>query len=185
MRRLQQAGLILPVAVNLSARNLQDALLLTTVSDLLVAYQVPPSWLTLEITESAIMGDPAGALVLLTRLSNLGVHIEIDDFGTGYSSLAYLKRLPVNGLKVDRTFVQHLEEDPNDEAIVAATVDLAHNLGLHVVAEGVESPEALQRLDDLGCDVAQGYYFSRPPTCGIPSAGCRKIYRRANRCKPA
>lgn len=158
------AGIDLAVAVNLSARNVHEPSLPTIVGDLLVQYQVPPGWLTLEITESAMVEDPSGALVTLTRLSNLGIQLEIDDFGTGYSSLGYLKRLPVRGLKVDRTFVQHLVEDPNDAAIVASTVGLAHSLGLHVVAEGVESLEALEALGLMGCDVVQGYYLSRPLT---------------------
>ena len=155
-------GLNLGVSVNISARNLQDAALPTMVSDLLERYRVPPSLLTLEITESTIMDDPAGALAMLTRLSDMGIHLEIDDFGTGYSSLGYLKRLPVDGLKVDKAFVLHLVEDARDEAIVTSTITLAHSLGLHVVAEGVETAAALTRLKDLGCDVAQGYYLSRP-----------------------
>ena len=158
----RRAGLALPVSVNISARNLHDGTLPTAVSDLLVAYQVPPAWLTLEITESAIMDDPGGSRAMLTQFSTMGVKLEIDDFGTGYSSLGYLKRLPVDGLKVDRTFVQHLGMDEDDATIVASTVGLAHNLGLHVVAEGVENQTALQRLGAMGCDVAQGYHLSRP-----------------------
>ncbi len=155
-------GLNLGISVNISARNLHDVALPTMVSDLLERNQVSPSLLTLEITESTIMDDPARALMMLTQLSTMGIRLEIDDFGTGYSSLGYLKRLPVDGLKVDKTFVLHLVEDARDEAIVTSTITLAHSLGLHVVAEGVETAEALARLTELGCDVAQGYYLSRP-----------------------
>jgi diguanylate cyclase (GGDEF)-like protein/PAS domain S-box-containing protein len=158
----RRKGIRLPVAVNLSARNLHDALLITATEDLLVDYQVPPDWLTLEVTESAVMEDPTGAMVMLTRLSNLGIRLEIDDFGTGYSSLGYLKKLPVHGLKVDRGFVQHLDTDQGDQAIVASTVALAHTLGHQVVAEGVETAAALDMLSSLGCDTAQGYYIGRP-----------------------
>jgi hypothetical protein len=118
--------------------------------------------LRLELTESAIMGDAARALDVLTRLHRLGVRLSVDDFGAGYSSLAYLKRLPVDELKIDRSFVRSLAEDETDATLVASIIGLGHGLGLTVVAEGMENAEALALLERLGCDVAQGYHVSRP-----------------------
>ncbi len=161
-RDWRRQGLDLGVAVNLSTHSLLDARLPHTIADLLNTYQIPPGKLRLEITESSIMADPARAQEVLTRLSALGVCIAIDDFGTGYSSLAYLKRLPVNELKIDKSFVSHMREDRTDAAIVSSTIGLAHSLGLHVVAEGVEDSETWDLLATLGCDTAQGYYLSRP-----------------------
>jgi EAL domain-containing protein (putative c-di-GMP-specific phosphodiesterase class I) len=108
------------------------------------------------------MADAARAMEVLGRLRDMGVGISIDDFGTGYSSLAYLKRLPVNELKIDKSFVAHMAQDENDAAIVRSTVGLAHDLGLSVVAEGIEDSETWEALAALGCDVAQGYFMSRP-----------------------
>jgi diguanylate cyclase (GGDEF)-like protein len=159
-------GLNLCVGVNLSARNLLDVHLPDTVGELLAKWEVPPSLLELEITESTILADPIRAMHVLSRLSGMGVRLAIDDFGTGYSSLAYLKRLPVDELKIDKSFVQGMEEDENDAVIVRSTIDLGRNLGLRVVAEGVETAEAWRQLAALGCDVAQGYYLSRP----VPAA---------------
>ncbi len=150
------------IAVNLSAYNLQDADLTLEVARLLKKWGVQPWRLVLEITESSMMANPARALATLERLNDLGVQIAIDDFGTGYSSLSYLKRLPVDKLKIDKSFVMHMNEDDNDAMIVRSTIDLAHNLGLEVVAEGVESHEALELLRILDCDAAQGYFISRP-----------------------
>jgi EAL domain-containing protein (putative c-di-GMP-specific phosphodiesterase class I) len=121
-----------------------------------------PERLVLEITESSIMTDPARALEILNRLHALGVQLAIDDFGTGYSSMAYLKSLPVQELKVDRSFVQHLRDSQSDAVIVRSTVDLGHNLGLRVVAEGVEDEATLAELASLGCDSVQGYYLAKP-----------------------
>ena len=118
--------------------------------------------LELEVTESTAMRDPLRTAVQLQQLRQLGVSLSIDDFGTGYSSLAYLKQLPLNNLKLDRSFVMDIERDPNDAAICAATITLAHALGLAVVAEGVETVAQLDYLRDLGCDLVQGYLFSRP-----------------------
>jgi len=115
-----------------------------------------------EITESTIMTDPTHALEILGQLNAMGVQIAIDDFGTGYSSMAHLKTLPVHELKVDRSFVAHMTSNTSDAVIVHTTVDLGRNLGLRVVAEGVEDPQTLQELDALGCDAIQGYYISRP-----------------------
>jgi EAL domain-containing protein (putative c-di-GMP-specific phosphodiesterase class I) len=117
--------------------------------------------LELEITESAIMADPAHALEAMNRLKGLGLCFTLDDFGTGYSSLSYLSKLPVDTIKIDKSFVMNISR-ASDEVIVRLTVDLAHNLGRKVVAEGVETEEILKRLIAMGCDAAQGYYFSKP-----------------------
>jgi EAL domain-containing protein (putative c-di-GMP-specific phosphodiesterase class I) len=142
--------------------NLRDATLPDTIAALLQRYTVPARLLRVELTESAMMADIDLALDVLLRLSALGVRASIDDFGTGYSSLAYLKSLPVDELKIDRSFVQHMANVEADTAIVRSTVTLSHSLGLHVVAEGVEDQETLNLLAVLGCDTAQGYYLSRP-----------------------
>ena len=155
-------GYDLRVSVNLSARNLHDVSLASSVLDSLLKYHVPPNLLTLEITESAIMSDPSSAMIVLSRLSNMGVHLAIDDFGTGYSSLAYLQRLPTRNIKIDKSFVLRLAENANDAAIVKAIIELGHSLGHSVLAEGVEQESALELLSQLGCDFAQGYYFSKP-----------------------
>jgi diguanylate cyclase (GGDEF)-like protein len=158
----RDAGLPLPVAVNLSATNLLDADLPGRVGDLLREYRYEPAMLILEITEDVLMVDPQRAHEVLGRLRALGVGIAIDDYGTGYSSLKYLRTLPVTELKLDRAFVHGMSQDPRDEAIVRTTVDLAHSLGIALVAEGVETPEDWACLVRLGCDVAQGYFLSRP-----------------------
>jgi diguanylate cyclase (GGDEF)-like protein/PAS domain S-box-containing protein len=156
------AGRTLSVAVNLSTRCLLDLTLPDQIAQLLEDTAVAPERLLLEITESAIMTDPTRALEILNRLHALGVQLAIDDFGTGYSSMAYLKSLPVDELKVDRSFVKHLRDNQNDAVIVRSTVDLGHNLGLRVVAEGVEDQATLRELATLGCDSVQGYYLARP-----------------------
>jgi EAL domain-containing protein (putative c-di-GMP-specific phosphodiesterase class I) len=121
-----------------------------------------PRWFTLEITESAILDDPAHAIANMKRLVALGCRLAIDDYGTGYSSLAYLRRLPVHELKIDKTFVSGMARDPSDAVIVRSTVDLAHNMGLAVVAEGVEDETTFEQLRALRCDLVQGYWVSRP-----------------------
>jgi diguanylate cyclase (GGDEF)-like protein len=181
-RTWQLEGLDLCVGVNLSARNLLDVHLPDTVGELLTRWEVPPSLLELEITESTILADPIRAMHVLSRLSGMGVRLAIDDFGTGYSSLAYLKRLPVDELKIDKSFVQGMEEDENDAVIVRSTIDLGRNLGLRVVAEGVETAEAWRRLAALGCDIAQGYYLSRPVPAGELAAWLRAA-RESGRAK--
>ncbi len=150
------------ISVNLSARNLQEAGLVERVAEALQRTGEAPDHLALEITESAIMADPNTAMGVLTRLSQMGVRLSIDDFGTGYSSLAYLKRLPADEIKIDKSFVIGMEADDNDAVIVRSTIDLAHNLGLKVIAEGVENRAVWEKLSALGCDEAQGYYMSRP-----------------------
>jgi EAL domain-containing protein (putative c-di-GMP-specific phosphodiesterase class I) len=148
--------------MNLSVRDLQDPYLADAFAEQLAALQISPRWLELEITESAVMTEPERALEVLSRLSSMGLRIAIDDFGTGYSSLSYLKKLPVNTIKIDKSFVIGMGRDENDAAIVRTSIDLAHNLKLEVVAEGVENEETLKRLSELGCDTAQGHYISRP-----------------------
>jgi diguanylate cyclase (GGDEF)-like protein len=158
----RSSGLDLWVAANLSAANLVDADTPEAIDRLLRRWAVPPGSFRLEITETTAMADPARTRAVLARLDALGVELAIDDFGTGYSSLAYLRRLPVHELKIDRSFVSRMTTDPNDEVIVAATIDLGHNLGLRVVAEGVEDEETLRELVRRGCDLAQGYHFTKP-----------------------
>lgn len=157
-----QLGYSLIVSVNLSVRNLLDERLPKSIEGLLKKYEIPASLLHIEITESMMMSDPNRALRILQQLNDLGIHLAIDDFGTGYSSLAYLKRLPVKTLKIDRSFVMNMLEDKHNQVIVHSTVNLAHNLGLRVVAEGVESDEIMQSLQMIGCDAAQGYFIAKP-----------------------
>jgi EAL domain-containing protein (putative c-di-GMP-specific phosphodiesterase class I) len=168
----------LRVAVNLSVRNLYDIELAPWLNTLLLDRGVDAGLLTLEITESELMDDPLYAMEVLGKLKALGVATSIDDFGTGYSSLAYLKNLPIDELKIDRSFVGSMVDDDSDLTIVRSTIDLSHNLGLDVVAEGVENAETLDRLADLGCDRAQGYHLSRPLT---PSALITWLADPANR----
>lgn len=160
--QLSKQGLSLKLAVNLSTRDLMDPELPHKIGQLIERHQLVPARLVLEITESAIMDDPQRALQTLERLHNLGVKLSIDDFGTGYSSLAYLKRLPVDELKIDQSFVKHMETDLDDAKIVRSTIDLAHNLGLNVVAEGVETAKAWKLLAGLKCDEIQGYFVAKP-----------------------
>ena len=155
-------GRDVPIAVNLSMRDLHDPDLPEAVVGLLRRWQVPPSQLVVEITENGLMADPGRALQTITALRLMGIRIAIDDFGTGYSSLAYLKRLPVDELKIDRSFVRELATDDDDLAIVRSTISLGHDLGLIIVAEGIEDARTLERLRQLGCDVGQGYLIGRP-----------------------
>ncbi len=155
-------GYKVTVAMNLSARNLLNDDIVGDLSNLLEHYQLPGEYLEMEITESMIMADPARAQSVLEKISGLGVQLSVDDFGTGYSSLSYLKRLPVQALKIDGTFIQSMLDDEQDEIIVSSTIQLAHNLGLKVVAEGVETKDGYEKLQSFGCDDAQGYYIARP-----------------------
>jgi len=165
----QRGGLNLTVSVNLSVRCLQDARLPDQIAKLLDASGVAPGRLGLEITESCIMGDPERAMEILTCLNRMELKLSVDDFGTGYSSLAYLKRLPVHELKIDKAFVLGMMRDRHDAAIVRAAVDMGHDLGLVVVAEGVEDQQTWHGLVAIGCDAAQGYYMSRPiPAADLP-----------------
>lgn len=161
-RQWMDAGIELTVAVNLSAYNLEDDRLINQIKTLLTRAKLPAKHLTLEITENAMMANPDRAIDILTQLNDMGIKISVDDFGTGFSSLGYLKRLPVHELKIDKSFVTDMTNDENDEVIVRSTIDLAHNLGLKVVAEGVETQETWELLQMLHCDIAQGYLISKP-----------------------
>jgi EAL domain-containing protein (putative c-di-GMP-specific phosphodiesterase class I) len=158
----RQAGFEIPVAVNLSMRSLQDEHLPNSVAHVLEAANLPPSLLVLEITESTLMQDASRTLAILERLRTTGIRVAIDDFGTGHSSLAYLKRLAVDEVKIDRAFVRDIATDETDRIIVRSTVELAHSLGLRVVAEGVENQITAALLAELGCDQAQGFHMSPP-----------------------
>jgi diguanylate cyclase (GGDEF)-like protein len=155
-------GLDISVAVNLSMQNMLDLRLPNDLARLLTSWRLPAGSLELEITESTIMADHRRATTILSRLSKMGVRLSIDDFGTGYSSLAYLQELPVDAIKIDKSFVMEMHTDPGNATIVQSTVDLGHNLGLEVVAEGVETVESYNTLAKLGCDYAQGYFLSKP-----------------------
>jgi EAL domain-containing protein (putative c-di-GMP-specific phosphodiesterase class I) len=155
-------GQQLSVAVNLSVRNLLDRTLPHEIERLLDAYSLPPQALQLEITESMIMSDPDRALTIVSGLSDLGVRLSVDDYGTGYSSLANLRRLPIDELKIDRSFVTPMLKDESDLIIVRSTINLAHDLGLKIIAEGVEDEPTLEHLAELGCDLAQGFHLSHP-----------------------
>ncbi len=159
---LRTEGLPLGISVNLSARNLHDSELPRQIAQLLRAHAVPAAALTVEVTESAAIADPDAAVGVLRELRALGVGVSIDDFGSGHASIAYLARLPVTELKIDRSFVSCMCESPRDEAIVRTTVDLARHLELHVVAEGIETTAVCERLAEMGCDSGQGYLISRP-----------------------
>lgn len=158
----QQQGMEFQIAVNLSTRALLDPGCPQAIISLLERYQVAPQWLELEITESALITNPEGSLNSLNILSQAGVRLSLDDFGTGYSSLSYLKELPLDTLKIDMSFVRNMSQDHRDEMIVSSTINLAHNLGLSVVAEGVEDAQTLQLLEQLDCDMVQGYFISKP-----------------------
>lgn len=152
----------MPIAINVSARQLRDQDLCAVVRAALHEYDVAPRLLDIEITESAAMQNTDVCIAALKELKALGIHVSLDDFGTGYSSLSYLQRLPVNALKIDRSFIADLATNPDDASIAKAVINMAHNLGLTVVAEGVESEAQLSFLTAHGCDQIQGYYFSRP-----------------------
>jgi diguanylate cyclase (GGDEF)-like protein len=160
--RWRETGLELGMSVNLSARNLHDPELPAQIESLLARHTAPAAALTLEVTESAAMADPAIAVDVLERLRALGVGVSIDDFGSGNASISYLAKLPVGELKIDRSFVTPMCESAREEAIVRTTIDLARHLGLHVVAEGIETPDVCERLAEMGCDTGQGYLISRP-----------------------
>jgi len=152
----------LRVAVNVSGVQFRQPDLLDTIAQALASSGLDPEYLEIEITESVIMQDPSHMIVVLERLSTMGVHVSIDDFGTGYSSLSYLKRFPLDKLKIDRSFIRDVSSDTEDAAITRAIIGLAHNLRLKVIAEGVETSEQLEFLRALGCDEYQGYFKSKP-----------------------
>ena len=176
----QAAGVSLRVAINLSARDLEDQDLPRRIAELLAAHRVKPSQVTLEITESAVMNRPDTAIAVLEHIAEQGIGIALDDFGVGQSSFAYLRRLPVRELKIDKSFVQQLADEAGDRTIVRSIVELGHRLGFHVTAEGVESPYALDYLAEIGCDHAQGYYIAEPlPPETLPSYLERRCWRAA------
>ena len=173
--RWQADGHGLRVAVNLSPMQFKDANLVKTVLHILAQTGLAPELLELEVTEGAVMEDSGATLATLESLSLHGVRIALDDFGTGYSSMSYLKRMPLNNLKVDQSFVQGLPHDRDNHAIVRAILSLAKNLGFSVTAEGVETLEQAETLKDMACDTLQGYYFSRPvPAPDIPGLFARE-----------
>lgn len=174
-------GINLEVAVNLSARNLQDNEFPDQLARIFAACAVPCTNLRLEITETDLMENPVRAEKILARISAMGVRLSIDDFGTGYSSLGYLKRLPVDELKIDKSFVIDLVSDDNDAAIVRSTIDLAHNFGLQVIAEGVENEQTYQALVALDCDAVQGFFISPP----LPLAEFKRWLMESGRGLPA
>jgi diguanylate cyclase (GGDEF)-like protein len=174
--------LAMNVSINISARDLVDLELPERVESLLRKYGCAAQWITLEITESAILDDPDHAIDNLRRLHSLGCRLAIDDYGTGYSSLAYLRRLPVHELKIDKTFILGMARDSSDAVIVRSTIDLAHHMGLMVVAEGVEDEATVERLRGLSCDMVQGYLLSRPIAAEDIAAWMRgSVWTRAAR----
>ena len=158
----QARHLDLSLALNLSPRSLHSKPFLSFIEDLMTAAPISPGRITLELTETAVMLDPDGAHASLNKLRDLGLRLSIDDFGTGYSSLSLLRRLPLSEIKIDKSFIENMVANPQDQVIVASTISLAHNLGLEVVAEGVETEVQKSALEDLGCDVAQGYLIAEP-----------------------
>ena len=171
-REWQEKGFAaMRVGVNVSARQFQQQHLAEIVLEILEETGLAPEYLDLELTESSIMSNAQASIDVLTRLKAMGVTISIDDFGTGFSSLSYLKRLPIDALKIDQSFVRDVTTDPDDAALVMAIVTLAHNLRLQVVAEGVETEEQLRFLQLLRCDEVQGYLFSKP----LAAKGLEKV----------
>jgi diguanylate cyclase (GGDEF)-like protein len=175
LRAWEAAGLpVPPVAINLSARQLQQADLAAAIERIVLGAGVAPGLLEFELTESMLMANPEAAVAILKRIKALGMRLSVDDFGTGYSSLAYLKRFPLDALKIDRTFVRDLPDDADDAAITKAVISLAHSLSLKVVAEGVENIAQLRELQRYDCDEIQGYYISKP----LPAADCAAFLQR-------
>jgi EAL domain-containing protein (putative c-di-GMP-specific phosphodiesterase class I)/GGDEF domain-containing protein len=162
LRIWRSQGVELELAINISAANLDEPGFAAKVQLYLLKHAIRPEWLELEVTESAMMQDVERALAQIEALVEAGIRIAIDDFGTGYSSLSYLQRLPARVLKIDRSFVSGMGERPREEALVASMLSLAHDLGYRVVAEGIETPEAMATLRAMGCDEGQGYFIARP-----------------------
>ena len=158
----QKNNINIGLSVNLSVHNLHDSKLFDYINDQISLNNLHPELLTLEITESDIMAEPIRAREILKKIKASGIHLSIDDFGTGYSSLSYIKQLPVDEIKIDRSFVMGMVLEDDGDIIVKATIDLAHNLGLSIVAEGVENQTTWNRLKELNCNFAQGYYISIP-----------------------
>ena len=165
-RTWQEAGVPLHLAVNISAKSLQEQTLPSKINALLDKWQVDPRFLKIEITESSIMADPAHALAIMSMLQSIGVRLSVDDFGTGYSSFTHLRLLPIDEIKIDKSFVAGMTTSDADVAIVRTVVDLAHHLGKQVCAEGVEDEATWKMLHEIGCDLAQGYFISHPLSSG-------------------
>jgi EAL domain-containing protein (putative c-di-GMP-specific phosphodiesterase class I) len=166
-RAWRALGIDLTVAVNLSASNLHDPALPGFVAESLARHGIPPSALHLEVTEEVLIRDAARATEVLAQLRRMGIKLAVDDYGTGYSSLTYLHALPVDYLKLDRAFVAHCDTNPRSAAIVKSTVELAHNLNMRLIAEGVETEAVLDRLREWDCDLVQGYHLSRPQAADL------------------
>ena len=163
LARWRDEGLVdITLSINLSVAQLMHADLIRRLSDVLAAHDIPPVVLELELTESMVMANAEQSITMLRRLKAVGVSLAIDDFGTGYSSLSYLKRLPIDALKIDKEFVGDLTSDPDDEAITATVIAMAHSLGLNVIAEGVEHVEQVSYLREQDCDEIQGHWLSEP-----------------------
>ncbi len=158
----QEEDFDLSLALNLSPRSLHSKEILLFMEELLVRSRISPAQITLELTETAVMLDPEGALASLKKLRDLGLRLSIDDFGTGYSSLSLLRQLPLNEIKIDKSFVENMITNPQDQVIVGSTISLAHNLSLEVVAEGVETDAQMKALQELGCDMVQGFLIAEP-----------------------
>jgi EAL domain-containing protein (putative c-di-GMP-specific phosphodiesterase class I) len=158
----RKQGIELKISVNLSAKDFHDPELPDLIAGVAASAAIKPEWIMLEITEGSVMNDPESSLEIIERLHRMGYQFSIDDFGTGHSSLAYLKKMPLTELKIDKSFVVDIMNSENDATIVKATINLAHNLGLQVTAEGVENKEIMAKLKDYGCDVVQGYYLNEP-----------------------
>ena len=162
------------ISVNVSGRQLYADDLVQVVKDVLSDSGIPPKSLKLEITETVLMDEPEFAIKVLNDIRDLGVRLGIDDFGTGYSSLSYLQQLPVDVLKIDRAFVQCMADSPDDQQIVKTIADLGHNLGMELIAEGIERENEVPLLRQYGCDLTQGFFFARPMPAGEASAFLRK-----------
>ncbi len=161
-KRWREQGIYTPVAINVSTRSFQDRNFVRNIQNALALADASPDALELEITENTLMLNIDHGAEVIRNLNKLGIAVAIDDFGTGYSSLSYLKKLPIDQLKIDRSFVQLMDNDNSDAAIVHSVIDLGHHLGIKVIAEGVEGFNAMSLLKDLSCDAAQGFHISRP-----------------------
>ncbi|RYJ00596.1 MAG: EAL domain-containing protein, partial [Acetobacteraceae bacterium] len=184
LSRWRAAGHALELSVNISAANLQEHDFAARLQEALVWHAVPAASLELELTESAIMQDAGKALAMLEAIAGAGIRLAIDDFGTGYSSLAYLQRLPAQVVKVDQSFVRGLVGDERKQSLVTTMASLSHDLGYRVVAEGVETEEALRAVTTAGCDEAQGYLFGRPMPAGEFLAWWRESRERQGQPSP-
>ncbi|MHA1207546.1 MAG: EAL domain-containing protein [Candidatus Hodarchaeales archaeon] len=161
-KKLKESGIDIKITINLSVYNLQENDFVENIISIFKKNEISASNFIMEITESVMMTNPKKSIDVLNQLDKLGIEITVDDFGTGYSSLAYLKQLPLSKLKIDKSFIMDMIHDDNDAMIVRSTIDLAHNLGMQVVAEGIEEKEHLELLTILDCELGQGYFISYP-----------------------